>query len=61
MGRLTKLEREALVYVANDVLAGDAAEFLNGGFAIDEENPTKADRRALKLADALQSAVLKLS
>lgn len=60
MPRLTKLEREALIYAANEVLAGDAAEYFNSGCAL-EDPPTKDQRRAIKLADALGSAVVKLS
>jgi hypothetical protein len=60
MPRLTKLEREALSEAADRLLAGDAAEFFNGGFAIHGEPATPDERRAERLARALATAALKL-
>jgi hypothetical protein len=58
--RLTKLEKEALEAVANDALAGDVVAFFNNGCEVSSPPRTAAERRAIKLADALISAVEKL-
>jgi glutamine amidotransferase-like uncharacterized protein len=60
MPRLTKLEREAVRQVIQDMLAGDATAFFNGGCEVSDPPTTKDERRALKLADALVSASFKI-
>ncbi len=60
MPRLTKLEREALDTVINEVLAGDPDEYFNGGRTISDPPANEDERRAVKLSRALRSAQLKL-
>jgi hypothetical protein len=60
MPRFTKLEREALQSVANDILAGDSLAFFNGGCEVDDPPRTPEEKRAVKLQAALVSALEKL-
>jgi hypothetical protein len=56
MPRFTKLETEALDIVVNEVLAGDPAEFFNGGRQVSDPPKTPDEKRAVKLYKALVSA-----
>lgn len=60
MPRFTKLEREALDLVINEVFAGDPGEYFNGGCQVSDPPQTPEEKRAIQLAKALGSAQAKL-
>lgn len=60
-GKLTRLEREALVHACTEILAGDAVEYFNFGAVVADPPTTADEKHAIRLAAALKSALEKIA